>query len=248
MTAVLEGQVALVSGGSRGIGRHVAQTLAAAGAHVVLTARTRAAAEEAAAAIVASGARATGIELDVSDAASVQRGVASVLEDCARIAILVNNAGITSDNLLLRMKEEEWDRVLQTNLGGAYRMCRAVVPSMVRARYGRIVNVTSVVAHAGNPGQANYVAAKAGIEGLSKSLARELASRNVTVNCVAPGFIDTDMTRSLDDAARDRLRAQIPLGRLGTPADVSAAVEFLVGPGAAYITGTTVHVNGGMYM
>jgi len=248
MSGALTGRVALVTGGSRGIGRHIAETLAAAGAQVVLTARTREAAEQAAATIPATPEVARGIALDVADGESVQQGVAGVIADYARIAILVNNAGITSDNLLLRMKAEEWDCVLRTNLGGAYRMCRAVVPSMVKARYGRIVNVTSVVAHLGNAGQVNYVAAKAGVEGLSKSLARELATRNVTVNCVAPGFIDTDMTRGLDDAARERLLSQIPLGRLGTPADVAAAVAFLVGDGADYITGTTLHVNGGMYM
>ena len=248
MSPELEGKVALVTGGSRGIGHAVARTLAAAGAQVVLTARALDAAESAARTIDGVPLPVRGIALDVSDDASVSLGVASVIADYARIAILVNNAGITSDNLLLRMKAEDWDRVLRTNLGGAYRMCRAVVPSMVKARYGRIVNVSSVVAHVGNPGQANYVASKAGLEGLTKSLARELASRNVTVNCVAPGFVDTDMTRALDDAARERMAAQIPLARLGTPADVAAAVAFLVGPGADYVTGTTLHVNGGMYM
>jgi 3-oxoacyl-[acyl-carrier protein] reductase len=248
VSAELDGKVALVTGGSRGIGHAVARTLAAAGAQVVLTARALDAAESAARAIDGVALPVRGIALDVSDDDSVSRGVASVVADYARIAILVNNAGITSDNLLLRMKGEDWDRVLRTNLGGAYRMCRAVVPSMVKARYGRIVNVSSVVAHVGNPGQANYVASKAGLEGLTKSLARELASRNITVNCVAPGFIDTDMTRALDDAARERMTTQIPLARLGTPADVAAAVAFLVGPGADYVTGTTLHVNGGMYM
>jgi 3-oxoacyl-[acyl-carrier protein] reductase len=248
VSSELEGKVALVTGGSRGIGHAVARTLAAAGAQVVLTARALDAAESAARAIDGVPVPVRGIALDVSDDDSVARGVASVIGDYARIAILVNNAGITSDNLLLRMKAEDWDRVLRTNLGGAFRLCRAVVPSMVKARYGRIVNVSSVVAHVGNPGQANYVASKAGLEGLTKSLARELASRNVTVNCVAPGFIDTDMTRALDDAARERMAAQIPLARLGTPADVAAAVAFLVGPGADYVTGTTLHVNGGMYM
>ena len=248
MSAALEGRVALVTGGSRGIGREVARVLAAAGAQVVLTARSREAAESAASSITGVAQRVRGIALDVADEESVAQGVAGVIADYARIAILVNNAGITSDNLLLRMKAEDWDRVLRTNLGGAYRMCRAAVASMVKARYGRIVNVSSVVAHVGNPGQVNYVASKAGLEGLTKSLARELASRNVTVNCVAPGFIDTDMTRGLDEAARERLAGQIPLARLGTPADVAAAVAFLVGPGADYVTGTTLHVNGGMYM
>jgi len=248
VSAVLDGRVALVTGGSRGIGHAVARALAAAGAQVVLTARTRDGAESAAQSIDGAAHPVRGIALDVADDESVAHGVAGVIADYARISILVNNAGITSDNLLLRMKPEEWDRVLRTNLGGAYRMCRAVVASMIKARYGRIVNVSSVVAHVGNPGQVNYVASKAGLEGLTKSLARELASRNVTVNCVAPGFIDTDMTRALDDAARERMAAQIPLARLGTPADVAAAVAFLVGPGADYVTGTTLHVNGGMYM
>jgi len=160
----------------------------------------------------------------------------------------VNNAGITRDDLLLRMKWEDWNEVLQTNLSGAYRLCRAVTPSMIKARYGRIVNVTSVVAATGNPGQTNYAASKAGIEGFTRSLARELASRNVTVNCIAPGFIDTDMTRELDDRARGRLLDQVPLKRLGTPADVAAAALFLAGPGAGYITGITLQVNGGMAM
>jgi 3-oxoacyl-[acyl-carrier protein] reductase len=160
----------------------------------------------------------------------------------------VNNAGIVRDNLLMRMKKQDWDDVIGTNLTGIYRMCRALVPKMVRARFGRIVNVTSVVGRAGNPGQVNYAAAKAGIEGLTRSLARELAARNITVNCVAPGFIETDMTRNLDAEVRSRLLDQIPLKRLGTPADVAAAVLFLLGDGAGYVTGTTVDVNGGMYM
>jgi 3-oxoacyl-[acyl-carrier protein] reductase len=186
--------------------------------------------------------------MDVADDASVERGCAELLEACGSIPILVNNAGITRDNLLMRMKKEEWDAVLSTNLTGIFRTCRALVPSMVRARYGRIVNVTSVVAKIGNPGQANYAAAKAGIEGMTRSLARELASRNVTANCVAPGFIDTDMTRELPEEARKKLLDQVPLRRLGTPADVASAVVFLVGEGASYITGATLDVNGGMYM
>jgi 3-oxoacyl-[acyl-carrier protein] reductase len=240
-----EDKVALVTGGSRGIGRCIAERLAESGARVVLTARTEAAAVEAATTI---GDRARGIELDVSKADSTERGVAGVLEDYGKIAILVNNAGITSDKLLLRMKIEDWDRVLQTNLTGVYRLCRAFVPSMVRARFGRIVNITSVVAESGNPGQTNYAAAKAGVEGFTRSLARELASRNITANCVAPGFIDTDMTRVLDDAAREALLEQVPLKRLGTPDDVARSVLFLAGPGGDYITGITLNVNGGMYM
>jgi 3-oxoacyl-[acyl-carrier protein] reductase len=248
VSGILSDRVALVTGGSRGIGRAIACRLAAEGAEVVLTARTASAAESAAAEIVATGGRARGIELDVSDDASVENGLAAVFEDYARIHVLVNNAGIACDNLLLRMKKEDWDRVLQTNLSGVYRLCRAVVPSMVRGRYGRIVNITSVVAEIGNAGQANYAAAKAGVEGFSRSLARELASRNITVNCVAPGFIDTDMTRRLPEQAREKLLAEVPLGRLGATDDVAAAVLFLVGPGGDYITGSTLQVNGGMSM
>ena len=248
MPVSLEKKVALVTGGSRGIGRAIAARLAAAGARVVLTARSAEAAEKVADEIRASGGDARGVVLDVSDYDAVEQGMAELLEDYARIAILVNNAGITSDNLLLRMKREDWDGVLQTNLSGVYRLCRAVVPSMVRARYGRIVNITSVVAGLGNPGQTNYAAAKAGIEGFTRSLARELASRAISVNCIAPGFVDTDMTRNLDEAAREKLLAQVPLKRLGTPEDVAAAALFLVSAEAEYITGTTLHVNGGMYM
>ena len=248
MPVSLEEKVALVTGGSRGIGRAIAARLAAAGARVVLTARSAEAAEKVADEIRASGGDARGVMLDVSDYDAVEQGMAKLLDDYARIAILVNNAGITSDNLLLRMKREDWDTVLQTNLSGVYRLCRAVVPSMVRARYGRIVNITSVVAGLGNPGQTNYAAAKAGIEGFTRSLARELASRAISVNCIAPGFVDTDMTRNLDEVAREKLLAQVPLKRLGTPEDVAAAALFLVSAEAEYITGTTLHVNGGMYM
>jgi len=248
MTAMLDGKVALVSGGSRGIGREIAATLASAGAEVVLTSRNTEAAARAASEISTEGRVVRGIALDVADPGSIEQALPALLKDYARIPILVNNAGITCDNLLMRMKPDDWDRVLQTNLSGVYRLCRALVPSMIRARYGRIVNITSVVAQMGNPGQTNYTAAKAGIEGFSRSLARELASRNVTVNCVAPGFIDTDMTRALDDTSRETLLEQVPLKRLGTPADVAAAVGFLVGPGADYITGITLNVNGGMYM
>ncbi len=248
MSGSLEGKVALVTGASRGIGKDIALALAAEGAEVVAAARSSESAAATASAIAAAGGRARAVALDVSDDASVHAAVARLLEDYAKIPILVNNAGITRDNLILRMKKEEWDAVVDTNLTGIYRMCRALVPGMVRARYGRIVNVTSVVARLGNAGQANYAASKAGIEGMSRSLARELASRNVTVNCVAPGFIDTDMTRALPEAARGRLIEQIPLQRLGTGRDVAAAVVFLAGDGASYITGATLGVNGGMYM
>jgi 3-oxoacyl-[acyl-carrier protein] reductase len=248
MSASLSGKVALVTGASRGIGREIALALARAGAEVACAARTEEAAVATARAIEEAGGRSRALAMDVADDASVERGCAALLEACGSIPILVNNAGITRDNLLMRMKKEEWDAVLSTNLTGVFRTCRALVPSMVRARYGRIVNVTSVVAKIGNPGQVNYSAAKAGIEGMTRSLAREIASRNVTVNCVAPGFIDTDMTRELPEEARKKLLDQVPLRRLGTAADVASAVVFLVGEGASYITGATLDVNGGMYM
>ena len=244
----LEGKCALVTGGSRGIGRGIADHLAAMGAEVIIAARNEQGAQAAASEIVAGGFKARGVALDISDADAVSNGVKGLLADCGTIPILVNNAGITRDGLLMRMKPADWDLVLQTNLSGAYRLCRALVPSMMKARYGRIVNVSSVVATLGNPGQANYCASKAGLEGFTRSLARELASRNITANAVAPGFIDTDMTRELDDKARGALLDQVPLGRLGTAADVAAAVGFLVGAGADYITGTTLHVNGGLSM
>lgn len=248
MSLPLEGRTALVTGASRGIGREIALVLAAQGAEVVCAARSAAASESTAGAIREAGGRARGVALDVADDASVETGVRELLEAYGRIPILVNNAGITRDMLLMRLRKEDWSAVIDTNLTGVYRLCRALVHSMVRERYGRIVNVTSVVARIGNPGQANYAAAKAGIEGMSRSLARELASRNITVNCVAPGFIDTDMTRDLPEEARKKLLDQVPLKRLGTPADVAAAVLFLVSDGASYITGATLDVNGGMYM
>jgi 3-oxoacyl-[acyl-carrier protein] reductase len=244
----LLGKTALVTGGSRGIGAGIAAVLASAGAHVLVAARGKGGADEVAARIRAEGGSAEGLALDIARDEDVREVLAGALKTHATIPLLVNNAGITRDNLLLRMKKEEWDDVVGTNLSGIYRVCRALVPSMVRARYGRIVNITSVSGRAGNPGQVNYAAAKAGIEGFTRSLARELASRNVTVNCVAPGFIDTDMTRALTDAQRTELLAQVPMGRLGTPQDVATAVEFLLGEGAAYITGITLDVNGGMYM
>jgi 3-oxoacyl-[acyl-carrier protein] reductase len=247
MTAPLAGQTALVTGGSRGIGHAIARRLGAAGAEVVLTARTAAAAEAAAAGIVEAGGRARGVELEVTDLASVERVVAETARE-GRLSILVNNAGLTRDALLLRMKHEDWNTVLDTDLTSIYHLCRAALSPMLRARYGRIVNITSVVAALGNPGQANYAAAKAGVEGFTRSLAREIASRNITANCVAPGFIDTDMTRSLADTARARLVEQIPLNRLGQPDDVAGAVLYLVGPDASYVTGVTLNVNGGMHM
>jgi 3-oxoacyl-[acyl-carrier protein] reductase len=244
----LAGQVALVTGGARGIGRSIAAALARAGAEVVLSARSAEAARAAAAAIAEGGARVRGVALDVGDDASVEGTLAGVLADYGTIPILVNNAGITRDALLLRQKREDWDHVLNTDLTGIYRVCRKLVPGMVRGRYGRIVNITSVVAASGNPGQTSYAAAKAGVAGFTRSLALELASRNVTVNCVAPGFIDTDMTRELGDTVREKLLARVPVGRLGQPEEVAAAVLFLASPQASYVTGATLNVNGGMYM
>jgi 3-oxoacyl-[acyl-carrier protein] reductase len=244
----LEGRTALITGASRGIGRAIALRLAAEGAGVVVAARGLQGVQAAAQEIVSLGGRAKAIAMDISDEDSVAEAVAELNKAYDTIPLLVNNAGIVRDNLLLRMKKQDWNDVIGTNLTGTYRVCRALVPSMVRARFGRIVNVTSVVGRVGNPGQVNYAAAKAGIEGLTRSLARELASRNITVNCVAPGFVDTDMTRALSEDARAKLLAQVPMGRLGTPADVASAVLFLLGEGASYITGTTIDVNGGMYM
>jgi 3-oxoacyl-[acyl-carrier protein] reductase len=244
----LHGQVALVTGASRGIGAEIARALHAAGAEVILAARSLDTVTAAAGAIAPDGERVRAVAIDVTDSEAVDRSVALLLEACGRIPLLVNNAGITRDALLLRMKADDWNAVLATNLTAIYQLTRALLPSMVRARFGRIVNITSVVAATGNPGQANYAAAKAGVEGFTRSLAREVASRNVTVNCVAPGFIDTDMTRELPEAARQRLLEQVPLGRLGRPEDVAAAVLYLVGSGGAYVTGSTLPVNGGMYM
>jgi len=250
MTAAREhdGRVALVTGASRGIGRAIAVAIVERGALVLCAARTAEAGAETVAAIEAAGGRARAVALDVSSDASVEPAVKELLREHATIPLLVNNAGITRDNLLMRMKSEDWAAVIDTNLTGLYRLCRAVVPSMVKARFGRIVSITSVVAHIGNAGQANYAASKAGMEGFTRSLARELASRNVTVNCVAPGFIDTDMTKALGDAQREALLSQVPLGRLGTPEDVASAVTWLMSPGASYVTGITLDVNGGMAM
>ena len=246
--AYFDDKVALVTGGSRGIGREIAGALARAGAEVIIAARGIDGARDAADQIVGHGGRARAIAMDVSDDGSVQSSVEELQKAYDTIPLLVNNAGVVRDNLLLRMKINDWEDVIATNLTGIYRLCRALVPSMVRARFGRIVSVTSVVGRVGSPGQSNYAAAKAGIEGMTRSLARELASRNITVNCVAPGFIDTDMTRALSDDRRKQLLDQIPLKRLGSPEDVASAVRFLLGDSAGYITGTTLDVNGGMYM
>ena len=242
----LTGQVALVTGASRGIGRAIASDLASRGATVVGTATTEAGAAAIGDALAAQGGR--GIVLDVRDGASCTAAIDGVHTEFGALHILVNNAGITQDTLAMRMKDDDWDAVIDTNLSAVFRMCRGVLRGMIKARGGRIVNITSVVGSAGNAGQINYSAAKAGVAGMTRSLARELGSRGITVNCVAPGFIDTDMTKGLTAAQVDALTGQIPLGRLGQPADVAAAVAFLVSPAAGYVSGVTLHVNGGMYM
>ena len=244
----LQGRVALVTGGSRGIGAGVAQALAAAGASVAVCARNGEAAAATAADIAARGGQAFGIAADVSHAADAERIVAACVERFGRLDILVNNAGITRDGLVLRMKDEDWRSVLAVNLDGAFYCSRAALRAILKQRgTGRIVNIGSVVAATGNPGQANYVTSKAGLVGLTKALAKEVASRGVTVNAVAPGFVETDMTAGLPDAVKEAYRAQIPLGRFGTAADVAAAVAFLASDAASYITGQVIHVNGGMW-
>jgi len=244
----LQGRVALVTGGSRGIGAAVAQALASAGAALAVCARNGEAAAATAAAIVAQGGQAFGAAADVSRAADAERVVAGCVERFGRLDILVNNAGITRDGLVLRMKDEDWSDVLAVNLNGAFYCARAALrPILKQKQSGRVINVGSVVGSTGNPGQANYVASKAGLVGLTKALSKEVASRGVTVNAVAPGFIETDMTAGLPDAAKDAYRAQIPLGRFGTAAEVAAVVAFLASDAAAYITGQVIHVNGGMW-
>jgi 3-oxoacyl-[acyl-carrier protein] reductase len=236
---MLEGQVALVTGASRGIGHAIAEELAKQGAKVVGTATS-----------AEGAAKVPGIGkvLNVKDTAGTDVLIEDVQKTLGDIAILVNNAGITRDNLALRMKDADWDEVMEINLRAVFRLSRAVMRGMMKARWGRIINITSVVGASGNPGQANYAAAKAAVVGMTKSLARELGSRNITVNCVAPGFIDTDMTRALSEEQKKALLEHIPLGRLGTPQDVAAAVAYLASPGGGYVTGAVLHVNGGMYM
>ncbi|AMO36675.1 3-oxoacyl-ACP reductase FabG [Thauera humireducens] len=248
MSFSLEGQVALVTGASRGIGRAVALELGRLGATVVGTATSESGAADIEKALLEAGCKGAGMALNVTDAEACDALVGDIEKRFGAIGILVNNAGITRDNLAMRMKDEEWDAVIDANLRAVFRMSKLVMRGMMKARTGRIINITSVVASAGNPGQANYAAAKAGVAGMTRALARELGSRNITVNCVAPGFIDTDMTRALPETARDALLGNIALGRLGRPEEIAGAVAFLASPAAAYVTGTTLHVNGGMYM
>ena len=240
------GQVALVTGASRGIGRAIAMALAAQGMKVVGTATSEAGATAIGEALGAHGG--SGLKLDVTDGAALDAAIDGIVKQHGGLQVLVNNAGITRDTLAMRMKDEDWDAVLDTNLKAVFRASRAAIRPMMKQRYGRIVNITSVVGASGNPGQANYAAAKAGVAGMTRSLARELGSRGITVNCVAPGFIDTDMTQSLPEAQKAALLAQIPAGRLGLAAEIAHAVVFLASPLAGYVTGTELHVNGGMYM
>jgi 3-oxoacyl-[acyl-carrier protein] reductase len=244
----LQGKLALVTGATRGIGRAIALELGRQGATVIGTATSEAGAGEIGKAFSQAGVKGAGMVLNVRDAAGCDALIEAVQAAHGDVAILVNNAGITRDNLALRMKDAEWDDVIDTNLKAVFRLSRAVMRGMMKARWGRIVNITSVVGASGNAGQANYAAAKAGVVGMTKSLARELGSRNITVNCVAPGFIDTDMTRALPEAQRTALLGQIPLGRLGSAEEIAAAVAYLASPAAAYVTGSVLHVNGGMYM
>jgi 3-oxoacyl-[acyl-carrier protein] reductase len=244
---MLTGQVALVTGASRGIGRAIALELGRLGAAVIGTATSVDGAASISQYLAAASIKGEGAVLEVREQAQIDALVAHVEKTYGAAQILVNNAGITRDNLAMRMKDDEWDAVLDTNLKAVFRLSKAVMRGMMKARQGRIINVTSVVGHSGNPGQVNYCAAKAGVAGMTRSLARELGGRNITVNCVAPGLIDTDMTKGLDAKQRDALVASIPLARLGLPEDVAAAVAYLASPNASYVTGTTIHVNGGMY-
>jgi 3-oxoacyl-[acyl-carrier protein] reductase len=245
---MLKGQIALVTGASRGIGRAIALELGAQGATVIGTATSQGGAADIQKELAAANVAGLGAVLNVTDAASCESLLDAIEKKFGAVSVLVNNAGITRDNLAMRMKDEEWDAVIDTNLKAVFRLSRLVMRPMMKARLGRIINITSVVASSGNPGQANYCAAKAGVEGLTRSLAQELGSRNITVNCIAPGFIDTDMTKEMPEAVRNGLLSRIPAGRAGQPEDIAAAVAFLASSRAGYITGTTLHVNGGMYM
>ena len=246
MPTQLSGEIVLVTGASRGIGAAIADTLAALGATVIGTATSDAGAVAIGERLAASGG--AGRMLDVTDGAAVEALVDAITKEFGAISILVNNAGITRDQLLMRMKDEDWNAIIDTNLSSVFRTSKAVLRGMMKARKGRIVNIASVIGLTGNAGQANYAAAKAGIIAFSKSLAKEIGSRGITVNVVAPGFIETDMTRALPEAQKDAMQGQIALGRFGAPSDIAEAVAFLAGPAAAYITGETLHVNGGMYM
>ncbi|QQD71495.1 3-oxoacyl-ACP reductase FabG [Acidithiobacillus ferrivorans] len=248
MAGSLEGQLALITGGSRGIGQEIARVLGRQGARVVATATTPAGAERISADLAAYGIRGTGVALDVTDDAAMSAVLAQIQASHGAPTILVNNAGITRDQLLLRMKDDDWDDVMATNLRAVYRLSKLCVRDMLKTRFGRIINITSVVGVMGNAGQTNYAAAKAGVAGFTRAMAREVAARQVTVNCVAPGFISTDMTEGLNEAQRGMLLQQIPAGRLGVVADVAAAVAYLAGPDAGYVTGQILHVNGGMWM
>lgn len=245
---MLNGQIALVTGASRGIGQAVALELGRQGATVIGTATSPSGADNISGYLSLAKIKGTGLALNVTDAPQIEQALQTIRAQFGEISILVNNAGITRDNLLMRMKEEEWDDIMDTNLKSVFRLSQAVLRAMMKARFGRIINIASVVGVMGNAGQTNYAAAKAGIIGFSKSLAREVGSRNITVNCVAPGFIDTDMTRALSEEQRNSLLGHIPLGRLGSVEDVAASVAFLASSQAGYISGTTLHVNGGMYM
>ena len=248
MNQSLTNQVAVVTGASRGIGQAIALQLAAAGATVVGTATSEQGAERISQAFSDAGATGVGMVLNIADADSVAAFSAAVVQQYATPTILINNAGMTKDGLLMAMKEPQWDQVIDTNLSGTYRVTKAFLRGMIKARQGRIINISSVVASTGNAGQVNYAAAKAGLGGLTRSLAREVASRNITVNAVAPGFIETDMTDGLPEKQRESLAAEIPLGRLGSADDIAAMVGFLASPASSYITGQTIHVNGGMYL
>ncbi len=246
--ATLTGKVALVSGASRGIGRAIAIALGKAGATVVGTATSDSGAAGISEYLLTEGVKGKGYKLNVTDAAESETILGRIESELGSVAILVNNAGITRDNLLMRMKETEWDEIMDTNLKAVFRLSKLVLRPMMKSRFGRIINITSVVGSMGNAGQVNYSAAKAGVVGFSKSLAREVGSRNITVNCIAPGFIDTDMTRGLPDDQKNSLLAHVPLGRFGRTEEIAAAVVFLASDGGSYITGNTLHVNGGMYM